>query len=108
MARVNAHTNRNGNSIWPGRSPQRRLRIWSAGCSTGEEPYTLAISMLEESEHLLKGWNVEIIATDLNDRSLETAKAGFMASTRCARPASTSDKNISLLAMTINYRSDRK
>jgi len=55
----------------------KRLRIWSAGCSTGEESYTLAINMLEESEKLLKGWTVEILATDLNDRSLETAKAGI-------------------------------
>ena len=54
----------------------KRLRIWSAGCSTGEEPYTLAMNMLEESERLLKGWKVEILATDLNDRSVETAKAG--------------------------------
>jgi chemotaxis protein methyltransferase CheR len=54
----------------------KRLRIWSAGCSTGEESYTLAMIMLEESERLLKGWTVEILATDLNDRSVETAKAG--------------------------------
>jgi chemotaxis protein methyltransferase CheR len=54
----------------------KRLRLWSAGCSTGEEPYTLAINLLEESEGLLKGWQFEIIATDLNDRSIETAKAG--------------------------------
>src|SRR6202162_827421 len=54
----------------------KRLRIWSAGCSTREEPYTLAMNMLEESERLLKGWTVEILATDLNDRSVETAKAG--------------------------------
>jgi chemotaxis protein methyltransferase CheR len=54
----------------------KRLRIWSAGCSTGEESYTLAMSMLEESAGLLKGWSVEILATDLNDRSVEAAKAG--------------------------------
>jgi chemotaxis protein methyltransferase CheR len=55
----------------------KRLRIWSAGCSTGEESYTLAMIMLEESDRLLKGWTVEILATDLNDRSVETAKAGI-------------------------------
>ncbi len=55
----------------------KRLRIWSAGCSTGEEPYTLAMTMLEESEGALKGWQIEIMATDLNDRSVETAKAGI-------------------------------
>src|SRR5579859_6127950 len=53
----------------------KRLRIWSAGCSTGEESYTLAMNMMEESDRLLKGWTVEIVATDLNDRSVETAKA---------------------------------
>lgn len=55
----------------------RRLRIWSAGCSTGEEPYTLAMNMLEETEGLLKNWTVEIVASDLNDRSIEIAKAGI-------------------------------
>ena len=55
----------------------KRLRIWSAGCSTGEEPFTLAMTMLEESADLLKGWTVEILATDLNDRSIEAAFAGI-------------------------------
>jgi chemotaxis protein methyltransferase CheR len=55
----------------------KRLRIWSAGCSTGEEPYTLAMTMLEESTRMLQGWTVEIVATDLNDRSVEAAKAGI-------------------------------
>ena len=54
--------------------PTRHLRIWSAGCSTGEEPYTLSMIMLEESRDLLKGWTVEILATDLNENSLAHAK----------------------------------
>ena len=54
--------------------PLRRLRIWSAGCSTGEEPYTLSMMMLEEAHGRLKDWSIEILATDLNERSLEHAK----------------------------------
>jgi chemotaxis protein methyltransferase CheR len=55
----------------------RRLRLWSAGCSTGEEPYTLAMFLLEESPKLLAGWTFDILAIDLNDRSLATAKEGI-------------------------------
>jgi chemotaxis protein methyltransferase CheR len=55
----------------------KRLRLWSAGCSTGEEPYTLAMFLLEESEKRLAGWALEILATDLNDNSLAAAKAGI-------------------------------
>ena len=47
-----------------------RLKIWSAGSSTGEEPYTLAMMFLEDSGSQLKGWTWEIVATDLNDHSL--------------------------------------
>jgi chemotaxis protein methyltransferase CheR len=55
----------------------KRLRFWNAGCSTGEEPYTLAMFLLEESDKLLAGWTFDILATDLNDNSLETARAGI-------------------------------
>ena len=54
----------------------RQLRIWSAGCSTGEEPYTLAMVLLEEQLSQLRGWTAEILATDLNERSIAHAKAG--------------------------------
>jgi chemotaxis protein methyltransferase CheR len=56
--------------------PLRQLRIWSAGCSTGEEPYTLALMCVEESEGLLQGWTIEILANDLNERSVAHAKQG--------------------------------
>jgi len=55
----------------------KKLKVWSAGCSTGEEPYTLAMFLLEQKDTLLKDWSFEIQATDLNDRSVETARAGI-------------------------------
>jgi chemotaxis protein methyltransferase CheR len=69
--------------------PQRRLRIWSAGCSTGEEPYTLRMSLLDEAHGLLKDWSIEILATDLNERSLAHAKEAVYGnySTRNLTPA---------------------
>lgn len=63
-----------------GKLPFRRLRIWSAGCSTGEEPYTLSILMLEESQRRLKDWTIEIVATDINEHSLAHAKTGVYGS----------------------------
>jgi len=57
--------------------PVRNLRLWSAGCSTGEEPYTLSMMLLEETNARLKGWNFEILATDLNERSIAHAKHGI-------------------------------
>ncbi len=55
----------------------KRLRFWCAGCSTGEEPHTLAMFLLEEKDKLLAGWTFDILATDLNDNSLEAARAGI-------------------------------
>jgi chemotaxis protein methyltransferase CheR len=55
---------------------QRKLRVWSAGCSTGEEAYTLAMVLTEEFTAKYPGWSFELTATDLNERSLQTAKEG--------------------------------
>lgn len=57
-----------------GRVGNRHLRIWSAGCASGEEPYSLAMMLAEESKGLLKDWTYEILAVDLNDDRLEQAR----------------------------------
>lgn len=60
------------------------LRIWSAGCSTGEEPYTLAM-IIDEYFGKEKGlWNTQILATDISSKVLETARKGIYNNQRIA------------------------
>jgi chemotaxis protein methyltransferase CheR len=54
---------------------RKTLRVWSAGCSTGEEPYTLAILILEQLKSLA-GWSVEIMANDISEEVLQKARLG--------------------------------
>lgn len=54
---------------------RKTLRIWSAGCSTGEEPYTIAILLLESGDWW-RDWQVEIIGSDINQRVLHAARKG--------------------------------
>jgi chemotaxis protein methyltransferase CheR len=55
---------------------ERRLRIWSAACCTGEEPYSFAI-LLHQTIADLKDWNLTILGTDINPRFLRKAGAGI-------------------------------
>jgi chemotaxis protein methyltransferase CheR len=70
-----------GNTILPEiqerkfwRSP-RTLRIWSAGCSTGEEPYSIAITLCD-SLKFAEAWEIELLATDISRRALRHAEKG--------------------------------
>lgn len=53
----------------------KSLRIWSAGCSSGEEPYTLAMIMLDNMPELA-GWKLEIVASDISEEILQKARTG--------------------------------
>lgn len=57
------------------RMATKKLRIWSAACSTGQEPYSLAMSISENAEKW-RGWNVQIYATDVSGSALAQARAG--------------------------------
>jgi chemotaxis protein methyltransferase CheR len=54
----------------------RKLRIWSAASSSGEEAYTMAMILLEKRATLLKDWIIEIVGTDINETVIAQAKEG--------------------------------
>jgi chemotaxis protein methyltransferase CheR len=58
------------------RSNRKSLRIWSAACSTGQEPYSIAMC-LKEKGAALSGWRIEIVATDLSKEVLEKSRSGI-------------------------------
>jgi chemotaxis protein methyltransferase CheR len=63
-------------SLLEARAKDKRIRIWCAAASTGQEPYSLAI-ILKEMAAKLAGWRIEILGTDLSLEVLEKAKAGI-------------------------------
>lgn len=54
---------------------KKKISIWSAGCATGEEPYTLAMLILEKGG--LDGWDIKILGSDISQRALQVARNGI-------------------------------
>ncbi|MFA3781703.1 CheR family methyltransferase [Melioribacteraceae bacterium 4301-Me] len=63
-------------SLIESREKEKRLRIWSAGCSTGEEPYSIAL-LLNQLIQNIDEWNITILASDINPISIEKMKKGL-------------------------------
>lgn len=61
---------------------QRKLRIWSAACSSGEEPYTIAMTLLDALGADARAWDMRILATDVSSTVLAKAKAGIYSQER--------------------------
>lgn len=67
--------------ILPELAEEKRIRIWSSACSTGEEPYTIAMTLFEHAQDPDQ-WDFKVLASDLSTRVLDTAAAGIYAKAR--------------------------
>lgn len=63
--------------LFDGKPAEAAIRVWSPGCSTGEEPYSIAILMQEHMEALKQNYKVQIFATDIDSQAIITARAGI-------------------------------
>jgi len=63
--------------IFAGKSTGGAIRVWSAGCSTGEEAYSLAILLAERAEEMKQSFKVQVFATDIDSQAITTARAGL-------------------------------
>jgi two-component system CheB/CheR fusion protein len=63
--------------LFAGKPAGAAIRIWSAGCSTGEEAYSIAILLQEHLDTLKRSYKVQVFATDIDSRAIVTARAGL-------------------------------
>jgi two-component system CheB/CheR fusion protein len=63
--------------LFAGKSADAVVRVWSPGCSTGEEAYSIAILLAEHQKAMKQGFKVQIFATDIDSKAIATARAGL-------------------------------
>lgn len=63
--------------LFAGKPAGSTIRVWSTGCSTGEEPYSIAILLHERMEGLKQSYSVQVFATDIDRQAIATARAGL-------------------------------
>jgi len=63
--------------LFAGKSASNVIRVWSPGCSTGEEAYSLAILLAERQEAMKQSFKVQVFATDIDSQAITTARAGL-------------------------------
>ena len=84
----------------------RALRIWSAGCSTGEEAYSIAITLCDALK-FVEAWEIEILATDISRRALRHAERGVVQQAQPARCLARARWILILRAPSTAFRSGR-
>ncbi len=72
------------------RTRNRKIRAWSAGCSSGEEPYSISMTVLDAIQHSPE-WDFKLLATDISTTNLQIAKRGYYEQQRVA-PVSSAQK----------------
>jgi two-component system CheB/CheR fusion protein len=70
--------------LFLGKSAGSNLRVWSTGCSTGEEAYSLAILLVEQMQALKQSYILQVFATDIDSRSIASARLGMFSSSIAA------------------------
>ena len=70
--------------LFLGKSAGGNVRVWSTGCSTGEEAYSLAILLVEQMEALKQSYTLQVFATDIDSRSIASARVGIFSSSIAA------------------------
>ncbi|MFA6033975.1 MAG: chemotaxis protein CheB, partial [Myxococcota bacterium] len=63
--------------LFAGKNADATIRVWSPGCATGEEAYSIAILLAERQEQMKKSFKVQVFATDIDSQAIATARAGL-------------------------------